>query len=68
VARTLAIVVGALAVLGVMVVAFARHLDFFSWDAPRPGTILAEQRSPDGTVVATVTVRVALLRPHRRGS
>jgi hypothetical protein len=43
----LAVVLGAPLVLN--------HLDFFAWDPPRQGTIVAERPSPDGVYTARVT-------------
>ena len=31
------------------------HLNFFGWDPPRQGTVLADRPSPDGTYTARVT-------------
>jgi len=56
--RDAAFVMGALAILAAVLAAprlVLGRLDFFKWDAPRVGTVLAERRSPDGAFVATVT-------------
>jgi hypothetical protein len=56
--RNLAILIGALALLAAVIalprLVFGR-LDFFKWDPPAAGSVLAQRRSPDSTLVATVT-------------
>lgn len=56
-ARSLILAAGALALLvGVIAipVGVLGRLDFFGWDPPPAGTVLAERLSPDGAFLATV--------------
>ncbi len=53
-AKVLGVAVGALVILGAAGFLWFSRLQFFAWDAPRPGTLVAESLAPDSGLVARV--------------
>jgi hypothetical protein len=53
-AKVVGVAAGALALLLAVGLWWSSRLDFFAWDAPRPGSIVAETMAPDSGLVATV--------------
>jgi|SRR6266853_2502289 len=53
-AKVLGVFAGALALLVAVGLWWSSHLNFFAWDAPPPGSIVAETMAPDSGLVATV--------------
>ena len=53
-AKILGVSAGAVALLLALGLWWFSRLDFFAWDAPPPGTLVAETVAPDGELVARV--------------